>query len=414
MALAGTLVPTGMEFVCRVGTATGEIVERSFEATDEQALRAEVERQGLYLFSTRRALGTGGLRLRRARVATGALLLFAQELAALLKAGLPLFQSLDVALERQEDPLFRRSLAGVRDRVKSGWSLSDAFRAEGELYPTIFSANLVAGERSGSLETVLRRFVQYLRLTQALRRKVIAAAVYPSILLVLMTGIIAVMLLWVIPEFQGFYEDLGAELPLPTRMLIGLAELLRGNLLAITLVLVAAGVLARVWLRQPGSTVALDRFLLRVPYLGGMLGMYATSQLSRTLATLVSGGLPLLNALEVAAASVGNRAMAAGVAAATPQVREGRSLTVALESTGLLEPVALEMIRVGEQTGALAEMLTAIAEFYDEELDTRLQIALSLVEPLMLVAMALIVAAMLLAFYLPMFESVSAVGRSGT
>jgi type IV pilus assembly protein PilC len=402
-----------MEFVCRVGTATGEIVERSFEAPDEQALRAEVERQGLYLFSTRRPLGAGGLRLRRPRVTTAALLLFAQELAALLKAGLPLFQSLDVALERQEEPVFRRSLTAVRDRVKSGWSLSDAFRAEGELYPTIFSANLVAGERSGSIETVLRRFVQYLRLTQALRRKVVAAAVYPTILLVLMSAIISVMLLFVIPEFQSFYEDLGAELPLPTRLLIALAQLLRGNLVALVLALVFAVVLVRLWLRRPGSGVVLDRLLLRLPYLGAMLGMYATSQLSRTLATLVSGGLPLLNALEVAAASVGNRAMAAGVSAAAPQVREGRSLTVALESTGLLEPVALEMIRVGEQTGALAEMLTAIADFYDEELDTRLQIALSLVEPLMLVAMALVVAAMLLAFYLPLFESVSAVGQSG-
>src|SRR2546428_3558185 len=180
-----------MEYVCKVGTASGEIVEQTFNAPDETALRSDLEQKGYYLFGIKKGLRLQELRLRRKRVATSLLLVFGQELAALLKAGLPLLQSLDVMLERQRHPIFRRSLATVREKVKSGVALSEAFRAEGDLYPPIFAASLVAGERSGSLETVLRRFVQYLRLNHALKKRAVAAAVYPAVLLVVMTCLVA-------------------------------------------------------------------------------------------------------------------------------------------------------------------------------------------------------------------------------
>ena len=398
-----------MEYVCKVGTAAGEIVEQTFTAADETSLRSELEKKGYYLFSIRRGLRLDELRLRRRRVATSLLLIFGQELAALLKAGLPLLQSLDVMLERQKDPLFRASLGNIRERVKSGIALSEAFKTEGDLYPPILAASLVAGERSGSLETVLRRFVQYLRLTQALKKKAIAVSVYPIVLFTVMTALVGVMLVFVIPQFQSFYEGLNAQLPTPTRILMAVSAAVRENLLWLVLGLAAAVVVLIVWLRQSGSAVKVDRVLLRLPYLGRLMRMYATSQLARTLSTLLAGGLPLLNALEVAANSVGNRAMAAAVAAATPQIREGRSLTAALESTAMLENLALEMVKVGEQTGALGDMLGSVAEFYDEEVDTRLATVLALVEPLMLVMMAFLVAGMLLAFYLPLFQAISAV-----
>ncbi len=400
-----------MEYVCKVGTPAGEVVERTFVAQNETSLRVELEQQGFYLFAIRRGLGLGGLTFRRPRVDASALLVFCQELAALLKAGLPLYQSLDVMLERQRDPVFRRSLLAVRERVKSGTALSDAFKAEQGLYPVIFSASLVAGERSGSLETVLRRFVQYLRLNQALKRKAIAAAIYPILLFTLMSGLVAVLLVFVIPRFQTFYEGLDAQLPLATRILIGLAEVVSSHILLILATIALAAVAGFAWLRRDGSGVVVDRLLLRLPYLGPLMRMYATSQLARTLATLLAGGLPLLSALEVASGSIGNRAMAAAVGEATPQIREGKSLTSALESTGMLENLALEMVKVGEQTGALADMLGSLAEFLDEELDTRMQTVLALVEPIMLLIMAVIVAAMLLAFYLPLFQAISAVQR---
>ena len=398
-----------MEYVCRVGTPSGEVVERRFQAPDEQALKADLEKQGLYLLSQRRGFSLAALRVRRPRVDPALLLIFAQELAALLKAGLPLLQSLDVMLERQRNPLLRQSLGGVREKVKSGIALSEAFRQEGALYPPIFSASLVAGERSGNLDSVLRRFAQHLRLNQMLRKKAVSAAVYPAVLLSMMVALMAVMLVFVIPNFKSFYEGLGAELPLPTRILLGVATALRARLPLILLGLGIAGVSALYWLRREGSGVALDRGLLRLPYFGGLMRMYATSQLMRTLSTLLAGGLPLVNALEVAAASIGNRAMALAVGGAAGRIREGASLTSALESTGMLEALPLEMVKVGEQTGALGDMLSAIAEFYDEDLDTRMATVLSLVEPVLLVLMAVVVAAMLLAFYLPMFQAISAV-----
>lgn len=401
-----------MEYVCRVGTPSGEVVERRFEASSEGALRADLEQQGLYLLSLRRGLSLGALGVRKRRVDPGLLLIFAQELAALLKAGLPLLQSLDVMLERQKDALLRQSLAGVREKVKSGTALSDAFRQEGEIYPPIFAASLVAGERSGNLDSVLRRFAQHLRLNQTLRKKAISAAIYPAVLLTMMGGLVVVMLVFVIPNFKSFYEGLGAELPLPTRVLLAVATTLRGNLAWILLGLGMLAVAALYWLRKEGSAIVIDRALLRLPYFGGLMRMYATSQLMRTLATLLAGGLPLVNALEVASASIGNRAMAQAVGGATGRIREGASLTTALESSGMLEALPLEMVKVGEATGALGDMLNAIADFYDEELDTRMATVLSLVEPVLLVLMAIVVAAMLLAFYLPMFQAISAVGAT--
>src|SRR5262245_23818141 len=209
-----------MEFLCKVGTPAGEVTERTFSATNEAALRADLEQQGFYLFAIRRGLLPEGFGAGRRRVSRPTLIVFGQELAALLKAGLPLLQALDVMLERQKDSTFRRSLSTVREKVKSGTALSEAFSEEGDLYPPVFAASLTAGERSGNLEAVLRRFVQYVRLNEALKRKAIASATYPILLLTTMTVLVGVLMVWVIPQFQSFYEGMGAKLPLLTRVLI--------------------------------------------------------------------------------------------------------------------------------------------------------------------------------------------------
>jgi type IV pilus assembly protein PilC len=400
-----------MEYVCRVGTPTGEVVEQSFTAADEAALRNDLEQKGYYLFSVRRGLGLKDFGLRRPHVAPDLLLLFGQEMAALLKAGLPLLQALDIVRERQRNEVFRRSLDTVREKVKSGIALSEAFRAEGALYPPMLSASIAAGERSGGLEGMLRRFVQYMRLNQSLKKKAVAAAIYPLMLLVMMVTLVAILMIKVIPQFQEFYSGLNVQLPLITRVLITISDFIRDHLLWFVLVIAGAWVALITWLRREGSAVILDRALLRIPYIGGLMRMYATSQLSRTLSALLTGGLPLVNAMDVAAASVGNRAMAQAVSSATHHIREGKSLTTALETTGMVDNLALEMVKVGEQTGALGDMLTAIADFYDEELENRMAKAIAMVEPVMLVLMAVIVAGMLLAFYLPLFEAISAVER---
>ena len=221
--------------------------------------------------------------------------------------------------------------------------------------------------------------------------------------------LLAVMLLVVIPQFQDFYAEFNLELPLLTRFMMGVALFLKLNLFWVLLALTAAWVGFKLWARREGSGIILDRLLLSVPYVGGLMRMYATSQLARTLSALLQGGLPLLNALEVAGASIGNRAMAAAVSKATSQIREGRSLTTALESTAMVDSLTVEMVKVGEQTGALGDMLSSVADFYDEEMETSMAKVLSLVEPVLLVFMAFIVAAMLLAFYLPLFEAIGGV-----
>jgi type IV pilus assembly protein PilC len=220
-----------------------------------------------------------------------------------------------------------------------------------------------------------------------------------------------IMMLKVIPSFQDFYRDFDIELPLVTRTLMGLSRFLVDHLAWLILGLVSAVVFWAVWSRRPGSGVVIDRFFLRLPYLGALMRMYATGQLSRTLSALLSGGLPLVNAMEVSSNSIGNRALAASVKSAVPLVREGQSLTTALESTRMLDNLALEMVKVGEQTGALADMLTAVADFYDEELDTRLATVMALVEPVMLVIMAVVVGGMVMAFYVPLFQAISALQR---
>jgi type IV pilus assembly protein PilC len=399
-----------MEYVCKVGMPSGEIIERTYSAEDEAALRSDLEQKGLYIFSVR-GQSVREFQFRRATVPPDVLLMFCQELAALLKAGLPLLQSLDIMLERQGNATFKRSLTTIRDKIKTGISISDAFKAEGDLYPSIFSATLVAGERSGNLEGVIRRYVQYLRLSLSLKKKAVAAAVYPVVLLCLMVAVVGVLVVFVIPQFKDFYSGLGGTLPLPTRILLMISDFVRGNILLLLLLIVGGGTALILWFRREESKMLVDGLLLKIPVIGPMLRMYATSQLARTLSTLLSGGLPLLSALGVAANSIGNRAMAGAVSSSTSHIREGRSLTVALESSHMVDNLAIEMVKVGEQTGALADMLNTLAEFYDEEMETRLATVMGLVEPILLVIMAVVVAGMLIAFYLPMFQVFGQVQR---
>jgi type IV pilus assembly protein PilC len=396
-----------MEFVCKLGTTAGEVVEKSFTAQDEASLRRDLQQQGYFVFSIRSSLSGMGSAFRRRKVPTAVLWVFCQELAALLKAGLPLVQALDITLERQKDPLFRSSLSTVRDKVKAGTSLSEAFAAEGEKYPPMLAASLLAGERSGSLEVVLRRLVDHLRGSQKLMTTIIQAAVYPLAVLALMVVLMIVLVVYVIPNFESFYGTggLNAQMPLLTRGLFAASKFVDAHLLMLAVGFAATLGLVTTLLQRPETRIFVDRMALRVPIIGPLLGKYATAQLARTLATLLSGGLPLLGALEVAANSLGNRAVAASIRSATPLIREGRSLTTALESTAQVDSLALEMVKVGEQTGALADMLNALSEFLDEELDTKVKALLSLLEPLLLMILAVVVGLMVLSFYLPLFES---------
>jgi type IV pilus assembly protein PilC len=396
-----------VEFRCRLGTPGGEIIEGIYAADSEARLRREFEEKGLYVLGIQRA---GGLALgkiplpTRSRVSTREFLVFNQELATLLKAGMPLVQSLDILRRRVANPLFKSVLDDVHERVRGGSSLSEAFEAHATLFPGVYTASLLAGEKSGNLEQVIRRYVAYVKVVATVKRKTISALVYPAILLVLSLIVVSIIVLRVVPEFGAFYEQFGEELPLSTRIIVAISNLARSYFFVIAGGIVFAAVAFWVWLKQPIQRERFDRWVLQMPGLGPIARKFSTSQASRTLATLLGGGIPLVNAIDVAARSIKNRYIAHELQVAGQQVREGRALALAMQDSGAFTDVAIKMVEVGESTGALQEMLNSLADFYDEEIDTNLARFITLVEPILLVVMGLVIAGLLLSLYMPLFN----------
>jgi type IV pilus assembly protein PilC len=402
-----------MEFRCRLGTPGGDIVEGIYVAENESRLRREFEDKGLYVLTIQRAgaFSLGSLAIpRRARIPVREFLVFNQELATLLKAGMPLVQSLDILRQRVPNPLFKGVLDDVYERVRGGSSMSEAFEAHGALFPGVYTASLLAGEKSGSLEQVLRRYVAYVKVVAGVKRKTISALIYPLILLALSCVVVSIIVLSVVPEFGAFYQQFGAELPLSTRLIVGVSHfaLAYFSLLLVAVVAAAAGFVA--WIRRPANRVVFDRWTLAMPLLGGVARKFATSQAARTLATLLGGGIPLVNAIDVAARSMENRYMARELQEAAQKVREGKALGAAMRESGAFPDVAIKMVDVGESTGALQEMLNSLADFYDEEIETNLGRFVTMVEPALLVIMGLVIAGLLLALYMPLFNLSSAIG----
>jgi type IV pilus assembly protein PilC len=396
-----------MEFHCRLGTPGGEIIEGVYVAESESRLRREFEEKGLYVLGIQRG---GGLALRslarprRSRIATREFLVFNQELATLLKAGLPLVQSLDILRRRVSNPFFKSVLDDVHDRVRAGSSLSEAFEAHGALFPGVYTASLMAGEKSGNLEQVIRRYVAYVKVVTSVRKKTISALVYPTILLLLSICVVALIVLRVVPAFGSFYEGFGEELPLSTRIIVAVSDVATTYFLWIVLLLAAVGAAIWTWLRQPGQRLRLDRWVLQLPMLGPIARKFATSQAARTLSTLLGGGIPLVNAIEVSARAIKNKFIARELQNAAQQVREGRALAAAMDESAAFPDVAIKMVEVGESTGALQEMLNSLADFFDEEIETNLGRFVTLVEPILLIVMGLVIAGLLLALYLPLFN----------
>lgn len=396
-----------MEFRCRIASPNGEIVEGVYAAESEARLRHDFEEKGLYVLSLHPRGSVAGLNLRlpdRARIPANEFLVFNQELATLLKAGMPLVQSLDLLKRRVVSPTFRSVLDDVHDRVRSGTALSDAFAAHGALLPTVYTASLLAGERSGSLDAVLRRFVEYSKIIATVKRKTLSALIYPSILISLSLVLVSIIVLKVVPAFTDFYASFGAELPLLTRIIVRISTVLREQFVLVVGGLSAAGAGLWFWLRQPGQKARFDRAILRVPLLGDVADKFATSQMARTLATLLGGGLPLVNALDIAARSIGNKYIAGQLEIVAVRVREGQSFAAALEARGVFPDVAVKMAEVGESTGALQDMLNTVADFYDEEISTNMERFVALVEPALLVIMGIVIAGLLLALYMPLFQ----------
>ena len=399
-----------MQFVCRVGTPDGRVLEELYTASDETALRSDLGKRGYHLFEVRRRGMSAGralpafARVGRRRIPVQEFLIFNQELAALLKAGLPLLQALDLMLERMHNPHFRSVLTDVRDRVKSGTDLSDAFAAHGDLFPRLYPSSLKAGERSGELELVVRRFVRYMKLLLDARRRVISALVYPAVLVCLSIAMITVMAIYVVPRFMGFFEELGTDLPLITQIVLAVSTFANANWPLLLLLLVGGALALRSWGRTDAGRLTLDRLKLRIPFLGPVLHRFALSEFSRSLSTLLAGGIPLVPAFEIAVSSVGNAWVRSRLEPTIQMVREGKPFYAALEKSEIFLDMSIDMVKVGEATGSLDDMLSSVSEFLDEQVETRMQRLLSLVEPMMLVFMGIIIAILLISIYLPMFS----------
>ena len=397
-----------MEFRCRLGTVSGEIVEGVYVAQSEAHLRRELEEKGLHVLALRPrgGVGLGGVSLGRStpKIARHEFLVFNQELATLLKAGMPLVQSLDILRTRLSNPVFKAVLDDVHEKVRSGTALSEAFQAHGELFPSVYTASLMAGERAGNLDAVLRRFVSYAKVVDTVRKRTISALVYPGILITLAIVLVGIIAIKVVPTFAEFYASFDAQLPLSTRMIIAVSTFVRSNMLLLLIGAVGAAVAFYTWIHQPGQGARFDRALLRLPFIGNSVHKFATSQLARTLATLLGGGIPLVNALEIAARSTGNRHMGGEMTLVAQRVREGQGFAAALTERKLVPDVAIKMIEVGESTGALQEMLNSLADFYDEEIETEVARFVTVIEPALLIIMGVIIAVIVLALYLPLFE----------
>jgi type IV pilus assembly protein PilC len=398
-----------MEFHCRLGTPGGEIIEGVYAADSEARLRREFEEKGLYVLGMQRAgrLAFGGLSLSlpaRKRITTREFVVFNQELATLLKAGMPLVQSLDILRRRVANPLLKSVLDDVHDRVRAGNSLSEAFDAHGSLFPGVYTASLLAGEKSGNLEQVIRRYVAYVKVVASVKRRTLSALVYPAILLVLSLVVVAIIVLKVVPEFGLFYAQLSEELPLSTRIIVAISTFVGSYFFLLAASILGAAVAVWMWLRRPDQRQRFDRWTLRLPGLGPIAGKFATSQASRTLATLLGGGIPLVNAIDISARAIGNQHIAHELTQAAQQVREGRALSMAMAESGAFQDVAIKMVEVGESTGALLEMLNSLADFYDEEIETNLGRFVTLIEPILLIVMGLVIAGLLLSLYMPLFN----------
>jgi type IV pilus assembly protein PilC len=395
-----------VEFRCRIASPNGEIVEGVYAAETEAMLRHELEEKGLYVLSMQPKGAVAGLSLQLPQsqsIGASEFLIFNQELATLLKAGMPLVQSLELLKRRVTTSKFQAVLDNVHERVRSGSALSEAFAAQGDLFPGVYTASLLAGERSGNLDGVLRRYIEYAKIIATLKKKIVSALVYPAILISMALVLVSIIVLLVVPAFTDFYEGID-ELPLATRLIMAVSALVREQFLLVVVAAALSIAGGYLWIRQAGRQARFDHLLLKIPGVGPMAGKFATSQMARTLATLLGGGLPLVNALDIAARSVGNRYVAGQLDIVAERVREGQSFAAALDARKIFPDIAVRMTEVGEATGALQDMLNTVADFFDEEIATSMDRLVTLIEPALLVIMGVVIAGLLLALYMPLFQ----------
>ncbi len=392
------------EFLLRYADPRGQMHEQVADAPSEKEARERYQQQGYLVYSVRaKDFGARFSGNRNKTVNLEKFLIFNQQFVTLVRAGLPILQGLDLLADRLTDEKLGRHIRAVRNEVKTGTILSDAFGRQG-VFPPIYVTSVLAGEKSGALVEVLERFITYQRLTLALRKKLLVSLLYPAVLICLVIALIVFLVVYVVPNFASLYNSMGARLPAATRFLIAVGTTARAYVLAGAAFVLLGAVAAFLWARKESSQETLDKIKIRIPVLGEIWTKYQIAQLSRVLGTLLVGGIPLVQALETAGRSLGTVLLKKALDRTSVLVREGRSLSKSLKSTGIVPDLAVDMMEVGESTGALPQMLASVAEFYEEDVATRMTALLSLIEPVIMIFMGAFVAFVLVALYLPIFS----------
>ncbi|MCU1222196.1 MAG: Type secretion system domain protein [Edaphobacter sp.] len=396
------------EFVVKLADERGRVQEQIHAAATAGELQARFTQAGYYVYSVkaRGVLGSGG----KKKVKLEIFLIFNQQFLTLIRAGLPILGSLELLGRRQKVLHFRSQLEDVAARVKTGESISQAFEAQGG-FPLVYTTTLLAGERSGNLEEVLQRFLDFQRVSLTFRKKLKASLIYPALLITMVIALFIFLITFVVPRFAQLYEQLGTHLPALTTFLLDLGRYAQQYGIYAALVLGVVGYLVYRWAKTEAGATALDKIRIGLPVFGNVWLKYQVGLFSRTLSTLLTGGLPLVPSLETAARSIDSRQIGNAVYRSVETVREGKGLSVSLQQTKVFPELAIEMIEVGESTGALPQMLNSVAEFFEEDVQTNLTAAMSLIEPMILIVMGVVVVTILIALYLPIF-SLSAGGVS--
>jgi len=331
-------------------------------------------------------------------------LLFNQEFMTLVKAGLPILQALEILHRRIEKPAYRSALGGIIEAVKGGAALSDAMAAHAAFFPPLFTATVRAGEQSGAIVDVLNRFIGYQKRMLAVRRKVITALAYPVFLVIALVAVMTLFFLYIIPNFTQMYSDQSGSLPLLTSLLISFTRFVSASAPLILIALVAGAVALSFWRRTPSGRTALDAIMIRVPLVRTLITQYIMAQLTRTLATVLRGGIPLVQALDTTAGVIGNRVIARRLTESRELVTGGVGLADAFERTRLAPDMTVRMIEVGESSGDLPQMLEDVADFYEQEVENRLTVLTTMIEPVLMLTMGIVIAFIVVALYLPIFE----------
>jgi type IV pilus assembly protein PilC len=397
------------EFVLKYADTRGEVHSQLAQGGSAQEIRERYTQQGFLVYSVKPK--SAGLNLsgeisipgRRKRLNIEKFLIFNQQFVTLIRAGLPILKSLDLLAERLTDPKLTPYINAVREEVRRGTLLSEAFRQQG-IFPKIYVTSVMAGEKSGSLVEVLERFITYQKLALGVRKKVLVSLMYPSVLIVLVILLMVFLVTYVVPSFATLYSSMSAQLPTVTLYLIAIGTSARSYVLFYAIGLAAAVALFLWWSRKEAAQEKIDRVKIKVPIFGDIWIKYQVAQFARVLSTLLTGGIPLMQGLDTAADSLGTPLLRKTLEKAGKMVREGQTLSSSLASTGVFPALAVDMVEVGESTGALPAMLTSVAEFYEDDVNTKMTAVLSLIEPAIMIFMGIFVAFVLIALYLPIFS----------